>query len=265
MKKSQQNPTSASASLEKALIIFNRVVHDRGNTALKDLISDLGLSRSTLYRLVGTLQDFGLITRHTRGYYDIGLTLAASVQGVTLLNQLARLSRGLLQRLADECGSTAHLGVLEDGMVTYVVKVAGKGTKPSALFTRENAQLEAYCSGLGKVLLAWLPEDERERYLAAGPFLPLTSQTITDSEALRDCLIKVRRDGFAQDDGEVADNLFCLAVPLKRGDGTAYAAISISFELAANQTRNKADDIVKLMNFAAVLSRWLGGRTYLGR
>ncbi len=254
----QENDTQSSPSLEKALLLFNRVLHDRGNTALKVLASDLGLSRSTLYRLAGTLQDFGLISRQSRGFYDIGLPLAAGLQGVTVLSQLARLSRPVLQRLADDCNSTAHLGVLEDGMVTYVVKVASKAAATG--FTRENAQLEAYCSGLGKVLLARLPEDERERYLAAGPFVPLTSRTMTECSSLRDCLNEARQNGFAQDDGEVADNLFCVAVPVAGSKVAVDAAISISVERATCHKRDRADDLAKLRRCAADLATRLRGR-----
>jgi DNA-binding IclR family transcriptional regulator len=258
---SRDNDTQASPSLEKALLLFNRVLHDRGTTALKDLASDLGLSRSTLYRLAGTLQDFGLISRQSRGFYDVGLNLAAGLQGVTVLSQLARLSRPVLQRMADDCGSTAHLGVWEDGMVTYVVKVAGKSAAEGAGFTRENAQLEAYCSGLGKVLLAGLPDDAREAYLAAGPFVPLTSRTMTECSSLRDCLNAVRQNGFAQDDGEVADNLFCLAVPVGGPDFAVRAAISISVERATCHTRDRAADLAKLRCCAAELSTRLSGRS----
>jgi len=264
MEMPEENDTQASPSLEKALLLFNRVLHDRGNTALKQLAADLGLSRSTLYRLAGTLQDFGLITRQSRGFYDIGLPLVAGLQGVTVLNQLARLSRPLLQRLADDCGSTAHLGVLEDGMVTYVVKVAGKEAAAGARFTRENAQLEAYCSGLGKVLLAELSEAERESYLATGPFVPLTSRTITECSTLRDCLNAVRQNGFAQDDGEVADNLFCLAVPVAVPQAAVHAAISISVERATCHTRDRAEDLAKLRHCATDLSTRLGGRILAG-
>jgi DNA-binding IclR family transcriptional regulator len=259
MKSLSTTPPAAVASLEKALVLFNRIVRDRGDTPLRELAGDLGLSRSTLYRLAGTLQEFGLITRHARGYYGVGLPLTARLQGLTVASRLAQLSRPPLQSLADECGSTAHLGVLEDGMVTYVVKVVDKNAGPGAVFTRENAQLEAYCSAIGKVLLAWLPEAERDRYLAAGPFVPLTSRTITDSGALRDCLNDVRRDGFAQDDGEVADDLFCLAVPVPGQNLPVSTAISISFERSTRHLRNTAETLQKLRDCAAELSARLGG------
>ncbi len=112
---------AAGASVEKAMALFSRILRDRGNTKLKDLAADLGLPRSTLYRLTGTLLAHGLIARGERGYYDAGLSLAEDLRGVTASGQLARLSRPLLQRLADACGATAHLGVLENDMVTYLV------------------------------------------------------------------------------------------------------------------------------------------------
>jgi DNA-binding IclR family transcriptional regulator len=252
------NPDQTTASLEKALTLFRRIARNRGATSLKELAADLDLPRSTLYRLVGTLQDFGFITRLSRGFYDIGLPLVESLNGVTASQHLAMLSRPALQELADLCGATAHLGVLENDMVTYLVKVTGENAAADAVFTRENAQLEAYCSGIGKVLLAGLPEASCAQYLATGPFVPLTDRTITDSNALRHCLALVRQEDFAQDDGEVADDLFCLAVPVRRGDGTVHAAISVSFQRSHRPIRDIALDLANLRFCAADLAKKLG-------
>jgi DNA-binding IclR family transcriptional regulator len=244
--------------LEKALILFGRITRDRGRTALSELAADLRLPRSTLYRLTGTLQAFGLITRSARGHYDVGLKLADAMRGVTPAGQLARLSRPALQHLADASQATAHLGVLEDGMVTYLVKAVGKGADAAAVFTRENAQLEAYCSGIGKVLLAWQENAAREQYLAAGPFVKLTGRTISDPAALRACLGQVREDGFAKDDGEAADDLFCLAVPVRQGGDAVPAAISISFRRAECGGRAMAAELARLRRCTAALAGVLG-------
>jgi IclR family acetate operon transcriptional repressor len=261
MPKPSQSPDQTAASLEKALTLFGRIAQDRGSTSLKKLVADLDLPRSTLYRLVATLQDFGFIARGSRGFYDIGLPLVETLNGLQPARHLARLSRPALQELADRCGATAHLGVLENDMVTYLVKVTGKGAAADAVFTRENAQLEAYCSGIGKVLLAALPEMACEQYLAAGPFVALTSRTITDSNKLRDCLQRVREEGFARDDGEVADDLFCLAVPLQRADGAVLAAISVSFQRAERKTREFGQDLENLRVYAAEICKKLGNST----
>jgi DNA-binding IclR family transcriptional regulator len=148
---------------------------------------------------------------------------------VSVAGQIAQVSRPFLQSLARDCRATAHLGVRDNDMVTYLVKASSSVSRSAKIFTKENFQLEAYCSGIGKVLLAWQPDIERERYLAGGPFVAITSNTITNPKDLRACLERVRNDGFAADDGEIAADLYCLAVPLVSRDRPIEAAISLSF------------------------------------
>lgn len=115
-------------------------------------------------------------------------------------------------------------------MVTYRIKT-GEGA--GSLFTQVGLQLEAYCSGIGKVLLAHLPEAQRRAYLAEGPFVALTSRTITDPAMLAQELERVREQGYAIDDGEIIDGLVCTAVPIHAPDGQVHAAISVSRETSA--------------------------------
>jgi DNA-binding IclR family transcriptional regulator len=122
------------------------------------------------------------------------------------------------------------MGTFESDMVTYRVKT---GENAGELFTRVDMQLEAYCSGMGKVLLAFLPAAERAAYLAGGPFVELTPTTITDPQDLARELARVGQQGFAEDRGETVPDLFCLAVPIRRPDGSVPAAISVS-RLAAS-------------------------------
>ena len=143
-------------------------------------------------------------------------------------------------------------------MVTYLVKVDAGLSQAAASFTRENAQLEAYCSGIGKVLLAWLPLAERMRYLSGGPFVAMTSRTITDPAALQNCLKTVRTKKFARDDGEIADDLYCLAVPLWTENQPMTAAISISVHRQAGQRLQDEIYLKKLRACAAGLSARLG-------
>ena len=98
----------------------------------------------------------------------------------------------------------------------------------SAGFTREGTQLDAYCSALGKVLLAYLPAADRDAYLAGGPFPKLTSRTIQDAKALASHLRKVRRQSYAVDDGEFAEELKCIAVPVRNPGRRVCAALSIT-------------------------------------
>jgi DNA-binding IclR family transcriptional regulator len=111
-------------------------------------------------------------------------------------------------------------------MVTYLLKV---GVNSDDLFTKEAMQQEAYCSGLGKVLLAGLRKDRLDTYLEAGPFIRLTPNTIVSEGDLREEVSLSRGRGYAIDNRETSDEIFCVAVPVKDRAGEVFAAISLSF------------------------------------
>lgn len=198
---------------------------DGGTRNVAELSAALGLPVATAHRQVRTLVERGYLTAIAKGRHVAGARLIRLGLTADPLTTLCHVARRELLKLTRETGGAAHLGVLEHDMVTYLVKVGPAGER---LFTQEGKQLEAYCSGIGKVLLAYLPEVERERYLADGPFTALTERTITDPTLLRAELSTVRQRGYAVDDGEIAPAVRCVAVPLLRSDGTARAAISIT-------------------------------------
>jgi DNA-binding IclR family transcriptional regulator len=215
----------SSATLEKGLSLLDHVIRDQGRTAFADLARDLSIPISTAHRLLALLEERRLVVRVGKGRYRGGgalLDLAGDTDLATILRQTAR---PFLREIARETGRTAHLGVLDDGMVTYLIKEQGG---PAILFTQEGMQLEAYCSGIGKMLLSTLDPAELDVYLADGPFIALTKGTVTAPERLREILIDVRRQDYALDDREVAEDLFCLAVPLRSRSDRTVAAISLS-------------------------------------
>ena len=141
-------------------------------------------------------------------------------------------------------------------VITYVVKASPEDMQ---VFTREGGQLEAYCSGIGKILLAALSPDSVEKYLLSGPFPKLTDRTITDPKRISRELNKVRRCGYAEDSGEVADGLYCVAVPICAHDGEVIAATSASSFSRAGR-RSRADRLQPLLTAAENISKSLGFR-----
>lgn len=218
--------SDGAAALAKGMALMRAIVADDGASGLGAIGDRLGLSRTTVHRLLAELQRQGLVMRTRRGRYGAGLGLVGLGAGLTLHGQLAAAARDPMRRLSAALDLTAHLGVLQNDMVTYLVKVPSP--RASALFTREQGQLEAYCSGIGKVLLAHLPPAERAAYLAGGPFVALTERTLTAPDRIEAALNQARIDGFAADEGEVAQGLRCLAAPVRRPDGRVLAAISVS-------------------------------------
>jgi IclR family transcriptional regulator, acetate operon repressor len=212
-------------ALGQALELLEQIVLSEGRRRLSYIAREMGVPMSTAYRLVASLEERGLVIGLGGGRYTGGFALAKWGSLSSPTETLVAIARPFLKHLARTAKATAHLGVLEADMVSYLIKEA---QTQKAIFTRESMQLEAYCSGVGKILLAALPKTERDAYLSAGSFVPLTPRTIVEPYALRRHLAEVVAQGFAQDVYEVADNLCCLAVPLRDRHGLTFAALSIA-------------------------------------
>lgn len=221
----QSRGTQAVAALDRSLTLLEAVLADRSGLSLAALATGLGLPRSSAHRQVTTLLRAGWLERLDNGRMVAGPRLAGLTAAAGPAQRLTAAAGPALRRLAVRFGCVAQLGTLEGDMVTYRCKA---GLQAGAFFTRIDQQLEAYCTGLGKVLLAQLPEAAREAYLAGGPFPALTANTITDPAALRIELLWVRARGYAIDAGEIAEGLFCISVPVYDRGGEVAAAISIS-------------------------------------
>ncbi|WP_084397033.1 IclR family transcriptional regulator [Henriciella aquimarina] len=214
-------------SLEKGLELLREILASRDNGRFKDVASRLNLPPSTAYRLVSQLADAGMVSRLGPNHYGPGLFASLLYCGYETRRLLVPLAKPHLLRLASYTGLTSHLGVLEEGMVTYDIRIPGRAPR-AAGFTREGMQLEAYCSAVGKVLLAGLDDETLGQYLADGPFVALTPRTIIDPQELEAAILTVRQSGFAIDDREVTDDMTCIAVPVLGPRGKTIAAISVA-------------------------------------
>lgn len=217
--------TPSIRSLEKALALLRQLARDGGVSSISQVATEISLPLSTAHRIAATFERQGFVVRVKRGHFLPGPALLNLANTQTSDRMLAALGRPVVVKLARETRCIAHLGVLSAGMVTYLLKA---GERKLPLFTREGTQLEAYCTGIGKVLLAALPKLELSDYLADGPFIRLTPNTIIDTNKLRRVLAAVRTQGYATDDSEMDTDLRCLAVPVRDSEGRVIAAMSIS-------------------------------------
>lgn len=216
--------TPSLRSLEKALDLLGRIVESGEIHSISGFAEQMKMPRSTASRIAATLERSGLVTRLRRGYYLPGPSLIRLARPDSIPRVLKAIGRPIIKKLATDTGCTAHVGIFENGMVTYLLKA---GRAAQTIFTREGTQLEAYCTGIGKVLLAALPVSVREEYLKSGPFIQLTANTLTDPQKLRSALTVAADRGYAEDDAEMDSDLRCLAVPVRSG-GDVIAALSIS-------------------------------------
>ena len=214
----------SSSSGGKLLTVLEAIA-DAGGCSLADVVERSGLSFSTVHRIAGQLMERGYIVRLRRGQYRIGPATLALGRSSSIRTLLGEASRPLLGELARTCRADVHLGVFEDEMVTYLAN-ATYGRNDFRV--EEGLQLEAYCTSIGKVLLANLPEETRQAYLSQDEFVALTSNTIIDRDDLSDELALIRDRGWGTDLEEVEPHLRCIAVPVYDRAGNVLAAISAS-------------------------------------
>ena len=184
------------------------------------------LPEASGYRLIQTLEEIGAVVRGERGRYRPGLLLMSLSQNVAVDDCLREAAREIMSEMSIRLNVTAHLGRLDNGMVTYIAKFST--AESCQTHTRLGAQLEPYSSGLGKVLLSSLPQSELDNFILEGELVALTPHTITDSAALMAELTNVRANGYALDDGESRMDISCVAVPVQDGEGRTVASMSVT-------------------------------------
>jgi len=197
-----------TSALDRGLQLLLTIATDGGRRSLAEIADGMELPASSARRMVGLLLQRGLVIRVAPGHFAAGPALLALPEPQRIVADLARPK---MSRLARTIQATVHLGQLEDDMVTYITKVQGGGPE---ILTQEGTQFEAYCTAIGKVLLSMLPDRLMNAYLAAGPFVPLSSKTLTDPARIRAQLLAARAQGWAVEQGEVQDDLYCTAVPV---------------------------------------------------
>ncbi len=213
------------SALDKSLSLLVRVLEEGSDcSSLSALAEAAELPLSTAYRLMASLERAGLVARLGPHHYMGGPALRR-VAGMRPSPKriLSEIGRPILADLSRRTRRITHLGVLEENMTTYLVK---EGDFAGRAISEPNVQLEAYCSGLGKALLAHLSDGELESYLATAPFVAITRRTIISADALREELIRIRQRRYAIDCEEMFQGFVCIAVPIRLSNNVV-AAISL--------------------------------------
>lgn len=240
--------TPKIAALGRSLAMLEAILADREGRSVSAIAQAVGLPGATAHRQVTTLVAERFLARLPGGRLGPGPRLLALLRQVDEKQVIVAAAAPVLHRLAAKVRCVVQLGTLENDMVTYRIKT-GQGA--GDFFTRVGLQLEAYCTAIGKVLLAHLPEAEREAYLAVDAFPALTEHTITEPAMLRAELRRVFEQDFARDDEEIALGLACIAVPIRSPDMRVSAAISVSRALPVAGKVSERDILAILRDAAA--------------
>lgn len=194
---------------------------------VSELARRLGLSKSTVHRLLATLADEGFVEQNpATSRYGLGLRLLElGIQAANRL-QLHESATAFLEDLHVKTGETAHVAVRDGRDVVYIQRREGPGTL--RLFDVVGRRNRAHCTSTGKVLLAALSDAELAALLAGVELEAQTEHTITDPDRLRDELAWVRRSGYAVNINEAKPGAASVAAPIRGADARVVAAISVA-------------------------------------
>lgn len=252
-------PRQSVQSVERTLDLIEALSNAQGEVSITLLASRTGLHVSTVHRLLATLVQRGYVrqNRETSRYY-LGAKIALLGEGAPRYTELRLRAQPALQALTDLVNETSNLVVLEETAAVYIDQVQCR--QVVRLFTAIGNRVPLQCTAAGKVLLAWLPPEARERIIERLDFHPHTPRTIASRSVLLAALEAVRRSGHALDEEEYQLGVRCVAVPiLTNGGGSATAAISVSAP-ANRLNRARALEILPALRRAAsVVSSELAG------
>jgi IclR family transcriptional regulator, KDG regulon repressor len=191
---------------------------------VSELARRLGLGKSAVHRLLATLAAEGLVARDADGGYRLGLVVFELGEAVRSHMDLHAAAGPVLVELREQTGESSQVGVLDGDEVVYVDRL--ESTHSLRLFHETGRRVPLHCTSSGKVLLAELPRDRRERILAAG-LRAHTPHTIVAPDALRAELAGVRERGWADAVNEREIGVASLAAPVRGPSGAVVAAISV--------------------------------------
>lgn len=243
-------------SLERGLAIIRVFSARTPSLTVTEIAQMTGLTRAAARRFLLTLVELGYVTSDGRRYE---LTPRVLELGYSYLSALSFPEVALphLERLVTDAQEASEGAILDGGDVVYVVRVPGPALM--TISVNVGARMPAFATALGRALLAGLPDDALERYLASVKMPPLLPRTITDPAHLREELLKIREQGYAMVDQELEEGLIALAVPVRDRSRRVVAAINVSTHIGRKSAEDMRGLLPAVQQAAANIEAGLSG------
>jgi IclR family transcriptional regulator, acetate operon repressor len=242
-------------SVNRAISIL-QILARRGPTTLTEIATELRIHKSTIFRLLSTLEARGLVDQNNhRGHYQLGYGVVQLAAGATRKLDLSLVSRRICEALAEEVGESVDIDIIDDNAVLSIDQVIGAAAMATTNWVGRRTPLHATSSG--KVFLAHMSPDQRAAYLT-GKLERFTENTITSRRRLEEQLEAVRDHGYGFTLEEYEIGLVAVAAPIRDLDGQIVAAVSVSgpnFRLNPDTIPEVAERII---DAAAEISQRLG-------
>lgn len=220
-------PASSDGTVGKALEILDSVAAYERPVRFSELLEASAYPKATLYRFLQTLTNQQMLTYDDHdGTYSLGIRLMRLAHAAWKNASLAPIARPYVEDLAAQVGESVHLAQIDNGQVLFIDKL--KATERFETLAQVGQVAPAYCTGVGKAMLAFLAPKRLERALQQQAYFKYTPATHGSVESLLAELERVREEGIAFDREEHEQGIISIAAPILSTNGRIIGALSIA-------------------------------------
>lgn len=242
-------------SAKRVLHIFEILAQYSNGLTIKEISELLNLPQSSVFNLVKTLHSEGYVSQDNEKKYRLGAKLIHIGTSAMDSIDIHSVGKRFLQNLMEQVEETVFMSVLSADELVYVAKI--DNNRSIRTTAQPGYRKPLYCTGLGKVFLAFLPNEERERLLQQVTFQKITDNTVMNQGDLEDQLQTFRKNGYSVDDEENEEGLYCLAAPVYGVGNDLKAAISVAGPKDRMLSRKEAI-VAELLKTAKRISKDIG-------
>lgn len=214
-------------SVQRAVLLLEALANKEAELRIAELSRKTNLNQSTVHRLLGTLRNLNCVEQNP-DTHKYRLTLKLFELGSSVINKFNIVQRAIphMEALSRKYNEAVNLAKLDKDEIVYIHKIESYTTLKLDL--KLGSRHPAYCTGLGKILLAYLEEDEIDFYLKRIKLKRFTPNTIVDKEELRKELIMIKQKGYSFDNEEYVQGVCCLASSVRDYNNKVCASLSIA-------------------------------------
>lgn len=244
---------SGDGTVAKALAVMDEIAAAGRPVRFAELLERSPYPKATLYRLVQVLTKQGMLHYDPdRQTYAPGLRLVRLAHAAWQTSALAPVAHRHVEALSTDVGETVHVAQLDGAQVLYVDK--RNAQQPIEMYSAAGKVGPAYCTGVGKAMLAYLPEPDLSDAIAQQSFHRFTPATVGTPDRLRAELAEIRARGYSFDREEHEPGIICVAHPiLSRGD-RVLGAISVTSSTARTTLAGLEDHVPRIRDTAAAIA-----------
>jgi len=203
------------------------LIEDKGHIGIRDISAKTGYPPATVHRIITVLVERGYLRQNQNKNYCLSTRFLELADRVTEQFDIVAIAKPHLERLGEETGENVNLCVLDDLVVVYIYHIhSQKNTLQT--FTRLGARVALHGTGVGKVFLSCMNNDELKKFFNRTKFEQYTSRTITNKDSMIKELSMIQKQGYAVDNEEKEDGVRCVAAAIRDHNNLVCAAISIS-------------------------------------